>query len=61
MVCPLGSLGSGQGRYVQVGSVAWGIGCRDAIPAVYTNIALFRDWIDQNVQNWGFDPSTYSF
>lgn len=58
LVCPIGA---GNNRYVQVGAVAWGIGCRDAIPAVYANIAIFRNWIDTNVQNWGFDPSSYSF
>lgn len=60
LVCPLDSTSSSN-RYVQIGAVAWGIGCRDAIPAVYTSISLFRDWIDQHVQNYGFDPNTYSF
>jgi len=58
LVCPIAS---SDNRYVQIGAVAWGIGCRDAIPGVYTNIALFRDWIDSNVQNYGYDPSVYSF
>lgn len=59
LVCPIGV--PADNRYVQVGAVAWGIGCRDAIPGVYTNIALYRDWIDNHVQNNGFDPSIYSF
>jgi plasma kallikrein len=46
---------------MQVGSVAWGIGCNDAIPGVYANIPLFRNWIDQNVRRSGFDPQVYSY
>ncbi|CRL07166.1 CLUMA_CG020154, isoform A [Clunio marinus] len=59
LVCPVGI--ASDNRYVQIGAVAWGIGCRDALPAVYTNIALFRDWIDQHVQQYGFDSSIYSY
>lgn len=58
-MCPIGV--ATENRYVQIGAVAWGVGCHDAVPGVYTNIALFRDWIDQNVQNYNFDPSVYSF
>jgi plasma kallikrein len=59
LVCPINN-GNGN-RYMQVGSVAWGIGCNDAIPGVYVNIPLFREWIDQNVRRYGFDPQVYSF
>lgn len=58
-MCPIGV--QSDNRYVQIGAVAWGIGCRDAIPGVYTNIPLFRDWIDSNVRNYGYDPNVYSF
>ncbi|XP_017060039.1 phenoloxidase-activating factor 2-like [Drosophila ficusphila] len=39
-------------RYEQAGIVNWGIKCgTENIPAIYTNVALFRDWIDQHVAN----------
>ncbi|XP_050433716.1 phenoloxidase-activating factor 2-like [Adelges cooleyi] len=31
---------------VQVGIVAWGIGCGEKIPAAYVNVAHFRNWIE---------------
>jgi len=33
-------------RYVQVGIVAWGIGCGEPIPGVYTSVAHIGCWID---------------
>lgn len=33
-------------KYVQVGSVAWGVGCGEEIPAVYSNVAGGMCWID---------------
>lgn len=59
LVCQIGP--ASENRYTQVGSVAWGIGCNDAVPGVYANIALFRNWIDTNVRNFGYDTTTYSF
>ena len=38
--------------YYQVGIVAWGVGCGlKNIPAAYTNVALFGEWIEQKLQN----------
>ncbi|KAL3278692.1 hypothetical protein HHI36_016228 [Cryptolaemus montrouzieri] len=36
-------------QYSQVGIVAWGIGCGLEVPAVYADVALFRDWIDNKL------------
>lgn len=33
-------------RYYQAGIVSWGIGCGEERPAVYVNVAAFRNWID---------------
>jgi secreted trypsin-like serine protease len=38
---------SGEETYVQVGIVAWGIGCGEQIPGVYANVSqalCFIDW-----------------
>lgn len=47
LVCPI----KGQTeRYVQVGIVAWGIGCGDTnTPGVYANVAKFRNWIEEQL------------
>lgn len=59
LVCPIGP--PGENRYIQTGCVAWGIGCKQRIPAVYTNVAAFRTWIDGHMSNYGFDTSVYSY
>jgi len=44
LVCP--KTGA-DGIYVQVGIVAWGIGCGEQIPGVYANVSqalCFIDW-----------------
>uniref|UniRef100_A0A161MAM5 Phenoloxidase-activating factor 2 n=1 Tax=Triatoma infestans TaxID=30076 RepID=A0A161MAM5_TRIIF len=51
LVCPI------PGRdyqYQQVGIVAWGIGCGNETPAVYVNVAQFRDWIDNHMRKLNF-------
>ncbi|PSN50700.1 hypothetical protein C0J52_01198 [Blattella germanica] len=44
------------GAYVQVGIVSWGLACgMDGIPAVYTNVPIFRKWIDEIFEQLGFN------
>jgi plasma kallikrein len=59
LVCPVGP--QEDYRYVQVGSVAWGIGCKDNVPGVYSNIASFRSWIDTVMTNLGLGTSSYTY
>lgn len=58
-MCPIGR--PEEHRYWQTGIVAWGIGCGRTIPAVYTNVAMVRQWIDEVVQFIGLDTNTYTF
>lgn len=60
LACPFENSIDPNSRYVQMGIVAWGIGCNNQLPAVYANVASVRDWIDSNVQQLGFDTSVYS-
>lgn len=43
LVCPMKH---NPDRYVQVGVVAWGIGCGQPIPGVYTSVSHIGCWID---------------
>ncbi|XP_072943144.1 phenoloxidase-activating factor 2-like [Epargyreus clarus] len=55
LVCPMGD-----NRYKLTGLVSWGIGCGDQdVPAVYTRVALFRQWVDGLMSTWGFDTKGY--
>lgn len=57
LVCPIPNQ---YNRYFQAGVVAWGIGCgENQVPGVYGNIALFRDWIDQQFAASNLDKSYY--
>ncbi|XP_023320502.1 serine protease 55, partial [Eurytemora carolleeae] len=47
LVCPMKS---NPDRFVQVGIVAWGIGCGDAIPGVYTSVEHIGCWIDYTLK-----------
>lgn len=58
LICPIGL--SSENRYQQNGIVAWGIGCNDEIPAAYANVALVRNWIDEQMLANGFDTTSYS-
>lgn len=47
-------------RYQQAGIVAWGIGCGETnTPGVYANVAMFRDWIDEQIAYQGHNPSLF--
>lgn len=58
LVCPVpGSTDT----YYQAGITAWGIECGQAgVPGVYANVAKFRDWIDQQMNELGFGTLSYS-
>ncbi|XP_070073040.1 phenoloxidase-activating factor 2 isoform X3 [Drosophila takahashii] len=58
LVCPIGT--KSENRYQQNGIVAWGIGCNDEVPAAYANVALARDWIDQQMLANGFGTDVYT-
>ncbi|KAG5871976.1 hypothetical protein JTB14_003101 [Gonioctena quinquepunctata] len=57
LVCPI----EGQEeRYYQAGIVSWGIACGlGDIPGVYTNVASFREWIDQQMRLYGLNTTVY--
>jgi kallikrein len=47
-------------RYLQVGIVAWGIGCgENQVPGVYADVATFRNWVDEKLQELGIGTSSY--
>ncbi|XP_063912045.1 phenoloxidase-activating factor 2-like, partial [Zophobas morio] len=57
LVCPDPS---NPNRYLQVGIVAWGIGCgENQVPGVYTDVANFRNWIDLKLQETGIGIDSY--
>lgn len=58
LVCPISNTIN---RYYQAGIVAWGIGCgENQVPGVYANVALFRNWIDQQFHQRQLDTSYYT-
>ncbi|XP_055316143.1 uncharacterized protein LOC129575928 [Sitodiplosis mosellana] len=59
LVCPIGR--PSDNRFAQNGIVAWGLGCKKPIPAVYANVAQARDWIDGQVRFIGLDTNYYTF
>lgn len=59
LVCPI--QGENE-RYLHAGIVAWGIGCgEDKTPGVYANVALFRNWIDEQMQLNNLDTKYYQY
>lgn len=59
LVCPIGR--PGDNRYAQNGIVSWGLDCNKPVPAVYANVAMARDWIDQQIGFIGLDRNYYTF
>ncbi|XP_053623279.1 phenoloxidase-activating factor 2-like [Plodia interpunctella] len=56
LACPIGD-----DRYKLTGLVSWGIGCGGKdVPAVYANVAGFRQWVDDKMAEWGYDTSGYN-
>ena len=56
-MCPLKNDPS---TYLQAGIVAWGIGCAESgNPGVYANVALARDWIDEQMAFNNLDNTVY--
>ncbi|XP_017783179.1 PREDICTED: trypsin-3-like isoform X1 [Nicrophorus vespilloides] len=47
-------------RYEQTGIVSWGLTCGiQNTPGVYVNVALFTDWIDEELNYYNFDTQIY--
>ncbi|GBP68833.1 Phenoloxidase-activating factor 2 [Eumeta japonica] len=50
LACPVGD-----DRYTLTGLVSWGIGCGGkGVPGVYTKTSMFRNWIDQKMDEWQY-------
>ena len=46
-----------ENRYCLSGLVSWGIDCgKENIPGVYTNVAYFREWIDNKMSEENLVP-----
>ncbi|KAI4458064.1 serine protease-related [Holotrichia oblita] len=59
LVCPISG---NKDRYQQIGIVSWGIGCgKNGVPGVYVNVALFRNWIDNELMKYNLDTSQYQY
>ena len=46
--------------YYQAGIVAWGIGCGNNVPGVYVNVAMFKNWIDQQMISINLNTNSYT-
>ncbi|XP_017885598.1 phenoloxidase-activating factor 2-like isoform X2 [Ceratina calcarata] len=58
LVCPSKN---NPNKYIQAGIVAWGIGCgENGTPGVYANVALARDWVDEQMAFYSLDNTVYS-
>lgn len=56
LACPVGN-----DRYKLAGLVAWGVGCgQKDVPAVYARVSMFRNWVDEVMDSWGYPTSSYT-
>ncbi|XP_045456823.1 phenoloxidase-activating factor 2-like [Melitaea cinxia] len=56
LACPVGN-----DRYKLAGLVAWGVGCgQKDVPAVYARVSMFRNWVDDVMNSWGYPTSSYT-
>lgn len=60
LICPNLNGKLSDNRFHQSGIVAWGLGCKDEIPAAYAHVALVRDWIDDEILANGFTTLSYT-
>uniref|UniRef100_A0A182U7L2 Phenoloxidase-activating factor 2 n=1 Tax=Anopheles melas TaxID=34690 RepID=A0A182U7L2_9DIPT len=57
--CPIPGVANG---YYQAGIVAWGISCGiEGVPGVYVNVALFREWIDEQLRKRNLAIDYYQY
>ena len=40
------------GSNIQIGIISTGFGCNEGIPAIYTNLGLFNDWINHTIDSF---------
>lgn len=51
-----------QNRMYAVGMVSWGVGCgKPGVPAAYTAVGKFRDWIDGEMRKEGLAMYNYDY
>lgn len=51
-----------QNRMYAVGMVSWGVGCgKPGVPAAYTDVGKFRNWIDSEVRKEGLAMHYYDY
>lgn len=51
-----------QNRMYAVGMVSWGVGCgKPGVPAAYTDVGKFRNWIDDELRKEGLAMYSYDY
>lgn len=58
LVCPIAGT---KNRYYQAGIASWDIGCGDHAPGVYANVAVYRQWIDDELQRKHVQSTSYTY